>query len=174
MMKRETVRVGVTGHRPGRVLDKEAARPAVERALDELQARHGKLVVVTGGATGFDHLMACACVRRRIPFELVLPCLPELFTAYWTMEQRTLLADLCERAVDVQVLNENLGPGQVVPGIYHARNRAIVKQTDLLVAFWDGRRRGGTLQTIWMALRAGKPVYNAFTGFAQLQTGATA
>lgn len=165
MMKRDTVRVGVTGHRPGRVVDLMAAQRAVRRTMDELRRRHPKLVVVTGGATGFDQWMARECVRRRVPFELVLPCQPELFSAYWTMEARMMLAALCGRAVDVVLMREDLAPGQVTPAIYHERNAAIVRQTDQLVAFWDGRRSGGTWWTIAHALEVGKPVFNAFRGF---------
>jgi predicted Rossmann fold nucleotide-binding protein DprA/Smf involved in DNA uptake len=156
------VRVGVTGHRPGRIPDVAAAARAAERALDELKARHPKLVVVTGGATGFDQMMAQACVRRRIPYELVLPCMPDLFTAYWRPEQRMMLAELCHRAVDVQVLYEHLTPLDVTPGVYHARNRAIVRQTDILVAFWNGRQNGGTWQTIQAAMEADQPVFKRF------------
>lgn len=163
--QRETVRVGVTGHRPGRVVDLMAAQRAVVRSMDELVRRHAKLVVVTGGATGFDQWMAQECVRRRIPFELVLPCQPELFTAYWTTEARMMLAALCRRAVDVTLIREDLAPDHVTPAIYHERNAAIVRQTDQLIAFWDGRRSGGTWWTIAHALDVGKPVWNAFRGF---------
>ncbi len=166
MMKRDTVRVGVTGHRPGKIGDLMAAQRAVRRAMDELTRRHPKLVVVTGGATGFDQWMARECVRRRVPFELVLPCQPELFTAYWTMEARMMLVALCGRAVDVTVLHEDLMPGQVTPAIYHERNGVIVCQVDQLVTFWDGRRSGGTWWTIAHAIGEGKPVFNAFRSFA--------
>lgn len=169
MMKRETVRVGVTGHRPGRIVALDGARFAVERALDELRARHRKMVIVTGGATGFDHLVACACVRRRIPFEMVLPCTPELMTTYWRPTHRMMLAELCAHAVDVVVLDEDLSARQVTPAVYHARNAAIVRQTDVLVAYWDGRQTGGTWWTIEHALSVGKPVYNAFAGFTAVE-----
>jgi uncharacterized phage-like protein YoqJ len=168
--KRETVRVGVTGHRPGRTMDLLAAQRAVRRAMGELARRHPKLVVVTGGAKGFDQWMARECVRRRIPFELVLPCQPELFTAYWTVEARMMLAALCRRAVDVILIRDDLAPYEVTPAIYHARNAAIVRQTDQLIAFWDGRRSGGTWWTIAHALELGKPVINAFRGFEVVTT----
>ncbi len=168
MKTRETVRVGVTGHRPGKIVDLMAAQRAVARTMDELTRRHPKLVVVTGGATGFDQWMARECVRRRVPFELVLPCQPELFAAYWTMESRMMLAALCRRAVDVTVLYEHLMPGQVTPAIYHERNGVIVRQTDQLVTFWDGRRSGGTWWTLAHALGEGKPVFNAFRNFARV------
>lgn len=168
MHPREVVRVGVTGHRPGRIADLVAAQNAVVRALDQLKSRASKMVVYTGGATGFDQWMARECVVRRIPFELVLPCQPELFSAFWRMENRMMLAELCRRAVDVQVIHEDLTPSEVTPAMYHARNAAIVKMTDWLVAFWDGRQYGGTWQTIAHALADGKRVFNAFTGFEPL------
>jgi hypothetical protein len=97
-----------------------------------------------------------------VPFELVLPCQPELFTAYWTMEARMMLAALCRRAVDVVLMRDDVMPGQVTPALYHERNAAIVRQTDQLVTFWDGRRSGGTWWTIAHAIGAGKPVFTAF------------
>lgn len=174
MRPRELVRVGVTGHRPGRIGDQLAAQQAVVRVLDELKSRTPKMVVVTGGATGFDQWMARECAGRRIPFELVLPCQPELFSAFWRMENRMLLAELCLRAVDVQVIHEDLTPSEVTPTIYHERNAAIVRQTDQLIAFWDGRLSGGTWWTIAHALEVGKPVFNAFRGFEPVTAEAAA
>lgn len=161
MMKRDTVRIGITGHRPGRIADHANAQRAAEVALDAIQARWRKVVIVAGGATGFDHAVCCACVRRRIPFELILPCLPEVFTAFWRLEQRLMLAELCSRAVDVSVINEHITPSDVTPAAYHARNAAIVRRSDRLIAYWDGRRGGGTWWTIRHALEVGKPVTNA-------------
>jgi len=163
MKTRETVRMGVTGHRPGRLKCLITAEEAARSATDELARRHPKMVVVTGGAMGFGHHIARECVRRRIPFELVLPCQPTLFTAYWTMEARMMLAALCRRTVEVR--SPDLMLGQVTPAIYHERNGAIVRSTDQLVAFWDGRRSGGTWWTIAHAIGAGKPVFNAFEKF---------
>lgn len=162
MKKRDTVRVGITGHRPGRRIDAEVTRCAAEAAVDAIAAKWRNVILVAGGATGFDQFVCCACVRRRIPFELVLPCLPEVFTAFWTMEQRLMLVELCKRAIDVHVINEHITPSDVTPAVYHSRNAAIVRRTDRIVAYWDGRRRGGTWWTILHALEEGKPVTNAF------------
>lgn len=161
MKKREVVRVGVTGHRPARTAGAIAADQAAAQAMEALTQRYAKLVVVTGGAMGFDHVMAQECARRRIPYEIVLPCPIELFTAYWTLNARMMLGALCRRAVDVVVLREDLMPGQVTPAVYHERNAHIVQCTDQLVAYWDGRQSGGTWWTIAHAMGADKPVWNA-------------
>jgi hypothetical protein len=84
------------------------------------------------------------------------------------MEARMMLAALCRRAVDVTLIREDLAPDEVMPAIYHARNAAIVRQTDQLVAFWDGRRSGGTWWTIAHALEVGKPVFNAYRAFERV------
>lgn len=162
LMMRDTVRIGVTGHRPGRIVDHKGAQRAAELTLDAIRKRWSKVIIIAGGATGYDQFICAACVRRRIPFELVLPCLPEVFTAFWRLEQRLMLAELCSRATDVSVINEHIAPSAVTPAVYHARNAAIVRRSDRIVAYWDGRRGGGTWWTIQHALEEGKPVTNAF------------
>ena len=85
-----------------------------------------------------------------------------------------MLAALCRRAVDVVLVREDLTPAEVTPAIYHERNASIVRQTDQLVAFWDGRQSGGTWWTIAHALEVGKPVFNAFRGFEPVTLEAAA
>src|SRR5258708_3755478 len=92
------VRVGTTGHRPARAGDIASARQDVRRAVDELVAAPPGLIVVTGGAIGYDHWIAQECIARGLQFELVLPCRPQLFTKYWNDRDRVALRDLCNRA----------------------------------------------------------------------------
>jgi hypothetical protein len=44
---------------------------------------------------------------------------------------------------------------------YFIRDRMMVDEADVLVAFWVGRRRGGTFETMKYALKNSKFVFNA-------------
>jgi hypothetical protein len=127
------------------------------------------MVLLSGGALGFDQWVAQEAVVRKIPFELYLPCVPEIFAAFWRIPERLMLWELCKRAVSVRVVREDLAPSQIRPAVYHQRNAELVKAADVLVAFWDGRPKGGTWQTIERAIAEGKPVYNALDGMKTVQ-----
>ncbi len=158
----------MTGHRPGLSIDAHVGRKAAVRAIDELAKLASRSVFVTGGAIGFDQWVAQECVARDIPFELILPCSPILLGARWQRSDRLALSELCERAASVQVLRDHLTPIEMTPAIYHARNNAIVRTSDCLVAFWDRRETGGTWQTIKRAWGQRKSVFNVFSGFERV------
>jgi hypothetical protein len=174
MRSQTVVRVGITGHRPGRIVDLVGARRAVFSAIDRLCHQLPKMVLVTGGAMGFDQWVARECVNLGIPFELVLPCQPELFTSLWPIESRLQLAELCQHAADVQVVRDDLSPHELTGAVYHMRNAKIVQSSDWLVAFWNGARSGGTWHTMRRALAEDKPVFNGLKGLERISAAAFA
>ena len=80
-----------TGHRiddPGRPKPRfpqsleDAARAAIERALDAAAAKHGtNLLGISGAASGGDILFLEACERRGIPVKIYLALPPDLYVA---------------------------------------------------------------------------------------------
>ena len=44
----------------------------------------------------------------------------------------------------------------------------MVDNADILLAFWSGKRHGGTWNAIQYALKVGKPVHLAFESFRRL------
>jgi len=48
--------------------------------------------------------------------------------------------------------------GEYSPGCFFARNRFMADRADTVIAVYDGRKRGGTYQTICYAKEAGKQI----------------
>jgi len=50
--------------------------------------------------------------------------------------------------------------GKYLPQFYQERNKKLVDSSDFLLAFWVGKKRGGTFNAIKYALDQSKLVYN--------------
>ncbi len=144
--------VAFSGHR--QVKSSSAVRMAVRDFLISVHNAHRDLMVLSGGAVGFDTIVADCCVELGIPFTLVLPFPPDVMTAKWPRSSRDHLRSLMDEAFDVVVLSDHFSFAG-----YQVRNEHMVDQADLLCAYWDGSR-GGTTNTVEYAHRKGVPVKN--------------
>ena len=179
--------IAITGHRPadlvkdGQPIDlpattieflKRAAARA--RSLGASQVR-----VITGGALGVDQEVAAAVAAHPevsgIAFEytVILPFPIEIMGKYWSASDRQRLADLVATAAE--------SPPPITSSFaswaYHARNAAMVDASDLVMAFWSGKKNGGTYQCLRYALMNAKPprlCYNALNGFLPIRRDAVA
>lgn len=145
-----------TGHRtvPAEVRAQLIVR--LDRLLEELFAQ-GFTEFRTGGARGFDTLAALRVLylrekHREVRLSLILPCRDQ--TRGWPLGEKMIFEDILSRADSARVLYESY-----MPGCMHARNRALVKGSDLCVAYLTDRR-GGTQYTCNYANAAGVPLYN--------------
>ena len=115
-----------------------------------------EILVYTGGAVGVDHIAADCCIELGIPYIIVLPFPPEIFTARWPANSRVHLRFLMSKASDVVILDDHFS----FEG-YQRRNEYMVDRADIVVAYWDGSR-GGTANTVGYARRKGVPVMNLY------------
>ncbi len=147
--------VAVTGHRD--LIDTQTAwlRPELDRVLLKLAAEHGCTDAATGMALGADMefgwsaRFAKLTLHAHIPF----PSQPDRWTQALQDEYRRLLAECATttiygRQYDVRWLFE--------------RNNGLLNFVEesrgILLAMWDGRRTGGTFDTVRKAARRGLPV----------------
>jgi uncharacterized phage-like protein YoqJ len=173
-------RVCITGHRPDPFLVSHYQADAVVRLASDiaciLKREYGdELLFNLGGAIGADQWMGAAAIEHSIKFGLFLPFLPQIQARFWTDEQRLEL-DRQLRAASRITIVDSSGDYDVVK--YHERDRLMVDEADFVVAFWVGRKRGGTFETMKYALSKSKFVFNALDGlrpvFKQnLETGWT-
>jgi uncharacterized phage-like protein YoqJ len=176
------LRITITGHRPKDLVDADR-RPlplaaAIESFFIRASARakatgHDAVEVVTGGALGVDQALAEAVASHRavdgIAFRsvIVLPFPPKVLGASWRPEEVAHLERLVAAADEVR------GPlaETYQTWVLHARNKAMVDISAMVVAFWSGKRSGGTYACLTYALTRAKPprpCFNAFAGFAPI------
>lgn len=150
------VKIGITGHRPSGFADIQKAKIACERTVIDCQETYENPTFNVGGCIGADAWVTDACLKFGAPYNLYLPFPGSIQAKFWAEEQRLNLKRHVEGAKQVNVA------GLVYsPAYYHARDRLIVDNSDIIICFWSGIRSGGTYNTVKYAIRTGRPVYNA-------------
>ena len=159
-------RVCITGHRPDPFLVSHYQAEAVARLASDvacvLKREYGdELLFNLGGALGADQWMGAAAIEHNIKFGLFLPFLPQVQARFWTDEQRMELDRQLRAAARITIVDSS---GEYDVAKYHERDRLMVDDAGFVVAFWVGRRRGGTFETMKYALSKSKFVFNALDG----------
>lgn len=157
------VKICITGHRPDRFLVSHYSIDTVKRLADDVacifKREHGdSLFLNLGGAVGADQWMGSAAMKYDIKFGLFLPFLPQIQARYWDIDQREELDRQLKAASKISIVDSS---GQYDVSKYFERDRLMVDEADFVVAFWVGRRRGGTFETMKYALSKSKFVFNA-------------
>jgi len=144
--------IAATGHRPAGL--PAGAERHIRAGVREIVGQHPGATWLVGGAIGADQIATDELLKLGERVELVLPFRPDIQAARWTRDQQRVLREQVARAAAVHVIR-----GHYDPAAYHERNRHMVQRADLLVAFWNGRERGGgTVSTIRLAGRLRVPV----------------
>jgi uncharacterized phage-like protein YoqJ len=156
-------KVCITGHRPDSFLVSHYPLDAVRRLAGDiacaLKREYGDdLMFNLGGAVGADQWMGAAAMEQGVRYSLFLPFLPQVQARYWDEGQREEFDRQLRGAARIVVVDPS---GQYDPDKYHERDRLMVDEADFVVAFWVGRRRGGTFGTMGYALSKSKFVLNA-------------
>ena len=131
--------VGITGHR---TLSHDIRD--VRKVTRELFEKHEAEKVVTGMALGFDTIAAEVALEMGIPFVAAIPFIEQ--AKMWPKEDQDKYLSLLEKAADVYVHPETVVGNKVYAG-YFGRNRWIVSQSNVLVAYMVNDQDGGTAYT---------------------------
>ena len=156
--------MGVTGHRPHKLAPKPACySDETLKQLIKLAYRHLKKLqpkqVVTGMALGWDMAIAIAALKLDIPVMAAVP--------FKGQESKWPLISQKRYRLILEKIKDNDGHVVIVSsGGYTAdkmlkRDKFIVKNSDLILALWNGSS-GGTAHTISIAKRAGRLIINAW------------
>jgi hypothetical protein len=161
--------VGVAGHRDLRPDDRDGLEKCVRRILTQLQRRyrHTPLVLLSSLAEGADRLVARVALELGARLVVPLPMPADLYREdFKSDESRAEFKNLLDRAERVFVVPyfedntaENLADPERRGRQYALAGAAVVRQSQVLLALWDGveaKREGGTAAVVAFR-RAGVP-----------------
>lgn len=134
--------VGVTGHRNLREGDEPRLRAAFAGVLEELRAKYPatRLMVLSGFAAGADLLAAEVALEEKIE---VVPCFPmpkEQYEHDFAGAERARFEAVLARSSEPRIVPASSHHGSA----YTALGAFIAYHSHILVAFWDGRKGGGS------------------------------
>lgn len=157
------IKIAITGHRPDAFLvshySDEWVKHIIENIISAFYREHkSDLHFNLGGAIGVDQWVGDFCIENKIPFSLYLPFKPEVQSRYWSQEQKDNLSNQVNHASGLTIIE----PMVYNISAYNKRNEKMIDDSDFVVAFWVGKRSGGTFNAIKYALKNSKFVLNAF------------
>lgn len=149
-----------TGHRPSDLGTTPAvAKSALRKAITEAIKR-GATTFIAGGAIGVDTYASQLVIEAKasnpsIKLYIAVPF--RGFTKYWSNAQRIEYADIIRKCDGFKVICDK--PSKHA---YHVRNSFMVDRADLVIAYWSGKRSGGTYATVQYAQQTHTPVVNCY------------
>lgn len=157
LSKRQSV--AFTGHRSIYGSKRQELRISVDNTIIDLY-ESGYRNFINGMAMGFDLLAASAVIamRKRFSDIKLIAVVPyrnqsERFSEYEQKRYQYVL----QNADEVIVLRENFCNGCLL-----RRNDYLLAHSSGLVAYYNGKQKGGTFYTIRKANESGMPVINLF------------
>ena len=159
------MKIAITGHRPDAFLVSHYSPDTIIRIASDTvcvfqREFQDELIFNLGGAIGADQWVGAACIEHGVPFKLYLPFHPSVQAKYWSFEQRQELDRQMKHAVGINIIEPN-PDATYSPHLYQERNEKMVDDANFVVAFWVGKRRGGTFNAMQYALKESKFVFNA-------------
>lgn len=140
--------VAITGHRPEQIIDKQWVKESLTQVLMNLQPK----LLYQGMAAGVDLLSAEIAHNLHIPYVATKPWVGH--------EPRTEDKKLYDIVIQqaTQVVNVSNEKEYLGPWFYHNRNKYMVDHADVLIAVWNGTKKGGTFACLSYAKKVGVPV----------------
>jgi hypothetical protein len=168
---KRVVRLGVTGHRPAGLKRANSALLSrrVDRALDAVAraacSRRGEarpqVRVLSALAEGADRIVAERALQQDCELQCVLPFARQSYELdFRTSASRQAYNSLLDRASETTALAGKRGSREQRESAYEAVGRAILDQSDVMLAIWNGAPaagRGGTGQIVRESKLRGVP-----------------
>lgn len=144
--------VAITGHRPQDCPREDIVRAALREALE----RSGAQTVIIGMAAGVD--LWAGDEARKLGLELW--CAKPWATHHPRKADRILSERLEAHANKIAIVTaSDVYPG---PWAYQKRNEWMVDHADSVIAYWSGKKSGGTFACVNYAKKVEKEVTNAY------------
>lgn len=147
-----------TGHRTIEIRHRDKIADLLLRAISYAYSK-GCRTFLTGGALGFDTLAAKEVIRFRmshpdVRLKIVIPCKNQ--SESWSDAQISVYEYTLANADELEYIAD-----EYFNGCMRERNQRLADLCDLMIAYVS-RSNSGAAQTVRMAERAGKTVYNLY------------
>ncbi len=149
-----------TGHR---TIANAKINEVTLRTREEIYLRiaNGYRCFVCGGAVGFDTIAATQVIKVKaggadIKLILALPCRDQ--TAFWKNTEMLRIYQKIKGTADEVIYVNDL----FTEGCMKERNQYMVNMSSACIAYFNGKRMGGTYQTVRMAEKNGVTIVNVF------------
>jgi hypothetical protein len=176
---RVAIRVGVTGHRPNRLetADHGSLRRQIEEALKIIRGATQKaatnsesgyastealLRIISPLAEGADRLVADEGIKLGFELQCPLPFRKDEYELdFRTAESRKHFHNSLKLATAILELDGSRKSAQTENIAYERVGRTVLRNSDVLIAIWNGEHaegKGGTAQIVREAVQLGIPV----------------
>lgn len=159
------MRIAISGHRKDALTQSKYSEEYIKMIIKNVVFRlkkeyQDKLIFNLGGAQGIDSYFGEICLEEKIKFQIYLPFHPKIHTKFWNTEETSLFENLLKNAIGLQISDPDPNQNYKKEN-YFVRNNNIINEASFLIAFWVGKKRGGTFEAMNYALSQSKFVFNA-------------
>lgn len=144
--------IGCTGHR---TLSHDIN--LIKKYTKEILIKNNCTLAISGMALGYDTVFIETALELGIPFIAAIPFAEQ--AAAWPEKDKKHYLDLLSKAKDIYIHPETKIGNKVYAG-YFGRNKWIIEQSQLLIAYMINSDEGGTAHTVKTALKMGKKIIN--------------
>ena len=149
-------RVGIVGHRPEYIPDRDAVRRTVDRVLDLISYQYGSdLIINVSGDTGIDQWTAEICLERVIKYHLFLACPPEILSREWYDEQQVILNKCFSNSWATTIYSEEYNYD-----VERENYEQLIDMSDFIICFWNKMKQGPTFDCVKYSLTHNKITLN--------------
>ena len=145
-----------TGHRPQHVSNFGTAKTDIKKFISENSV--GK--VITGMALGFDTILAEAVIELKergadIILEAAVPCREQ--DKLWRKEDKEKYQYILSKCDIVSLLQQ-----EYTADCLNNRNKYMVDNSNIVLAYWNGKQNGGTYNCVKYAESKHKIIINIY------------
>lgn len=149
-------RVGIVGHRPEYVPNKEPMISTIDRVIDLISYQYkDSLVINVGGDVGVSQWATETCSKRNVKFHLFLPCPPDMLSVEWYDDQKRILSNNFKKSWATTIYSQEYSR-EAETKTYES----MVDLSDFIICFWNGMLQGPTFECIQYALKQNKLTLN--------------
>lgn len=151
-----------TGHRPEAInlseqQVKSLLRPAIIACINK-----GAKYFISGMQRGIDLWAADIVLELKqshpeLELYAAVPFHGDIFTSKWSQTDKQHYASVLQQASGVAYMAKEFNMSA-----YHARNRFMIDRSDLVIAYWTGKKSGGTYNAVCYANKQNTPLVNCF------------